>query len=176
MRHALTVILIVIGIVSIPWAAFAQANLSVPDPALTLRRFVGSWEGTVYLTDSAKQVKVNSELKVDTIANGWGTSWRLTANFPTSGWYDEFDIWGYDAGDSLLHMFTITNTGETHDHRGGWTNDYTLLMQYHGKILADSLSEVYTLTFKSPDRFFFRSDVHRGSTPLPRLSGWFQRK
>jgi hypothetical protein len=32
--------------------------------------------------------------------------------------YEEDDLFGYNSGDGLLHWFSVTNTGDTHDHKG----------------------------------------------------------
>jgi len=47
------------------------------------------------------------------------------------GSYEEVDILGFDPGEQMFHIFAVTNTAASHDHKGKWVED-TLSVVYEG--------------------------------------------
>lgn len=108
-------------------ALAASPFMAVPahaaDPAQIakdLQCLVGSWKGTGTMTMADGKV-ANVQLAYDckSAAGGSGVACHLRmTGVPGLSTYESDDLYGYNPGDGLVHWFTITNAGETHDHRG----------------------------------------------------------
>lgn len=42
------------------------------------------------------------------------------------------DILGYDSGEDMFHIFSVTNTAATHDHKGKWLDDNRIIFVFEG--------------------------------------------
>jgi hypothetical protein len=65
--------------------------------------------------------------------DGWGAQSLLTTDIRGFGPFKEVDIWGHDPGSDTIHMFTVTNAGQTHDHAGKFRDDEALMLTYRAR-------------------------------------------
>jgi len=103
----------------------------VPEQAARLQRLVGTWKGTATITMGKDVVKATARMQCERAAGGLGIRCTDRFDIPGMGVYEESDIMGYDPGDRLVHWFSVTSMGETHDHKGSWDGD-TLVLQHTG--------------------------------------------
>ena len=54
-------------------------------------------------------------------AAGWGLRAKFEGNVEGMGRMEEDDLFGFDAETGKTHIYSLTNTGNVHDHVGGWT-------------------------------------------------------
>jgi hypothetical protein len=60
---------------------------------------------------------------------------------------------GCDAGGGNVHVFSVTNAGETHDHKGSWTKPPTVAVQYDGKWEGKPYVKKAMLTIDGSDSY-----------------------
>lgn len=111
-----------IVLVSILSTAAVDAHAGGPTPpkqAKDIQCLVGEWKGTGTLEAGGDRVPIALSYECKPAAGGFGLSCGGTiTGIPELDRYEFVDIWGFDPGDGLVHWYTVTNTGETHDHRG----------------------------------------------------------
>jgi hypothetical protein len=108
-----------------------------------------SMKGTVRVTNSL-------------ISDGWGLLIDETVTGEDGSAYKSHNIIGYDAGGAKVHVFSVTNAGETHDHKGSWTNPTTLSVEYDGKWEGKSYVEKAVMTMGGPDAYTLSWNATQG--------------
>jgi hypothetical protein len=130
-------------------AGVVQAEAADPGaaPRAALKRLLGTWHGKGTMKDGGKTVTVDATIECVETSGGAGVRCidRFTG-IPGLASYEETDLFGYDPGDGLVHMFTVTNGGETHDHKGGVSGNVFALM-FSGPQDGQLFSECLTITF-----------------------------
>jgi hypothetical protein len=72
--------------------------------------------------------------------------------------YESTDLWGYDPGSGSVHWFTVSNAGETHDHRGQIDGN-AFAASYVGRREGQPMRENVRFAFAGHDNISFRSVV-----------------
>ena len=67
-------------------------------------------------------IKVAGKRKFDKAAGGWRLKATMKMELEGMGTYLEDDMVGFDPGEGNVHIFTLTNTAATHDHKGKLEN------------------------------------------------------
>ena len=128
-----------------------QAEGSDPKAAAQLagiQRMVGSWRGKGTMKDGGKTFKVEGSMQCVSTSAGSGVRCDTKLmGVPGMPSYEETDLFGYDPGDGLVHWFSVTNAGETHDHKGGFSGN-VLSVMHVGPQVGQLFSECITLTWK----------------------------
>ena len=62
------------------------------------------------------------------------------------------NLLGYDPNTGLTHLYSIDNTGTTHDHYGYWINNNHLFVQYQGIVDGKMYVEQINMMFDGPDK------------------------
>lgn len=104
----------------------------VPPEANKLGIFVGEWNIEGYLTFQGKNLKVKGVWILSWAAAKWGVLNVGEMEIEGLGVYEEVDILGFDEGEKRYHLFSVTNTAATHDHKGNWLDDKTMRFSYQG--------------------------------------------
>jgi hypothetical protein len=104
----------------------------LPEEAKRLALFIGDWSVKGNLTLGGNSFNVQGNWKFTSAAAGWGVVNVGKLSIEGLGSYEEVDIIGFDPGEKLYHIFAVTNTAATHDHRGKWGEDNTLCVVYEG--------------------------------------------
>jgi Protein of unknown function (DUF1579) len=97
----------------------AQESYQIPQQVKDLYAYDGKWEGVITLT-------VNGQTETGTvyhdwskIADGWGMLIDEKGEVPNMGPpYIGHNIFGYDIGEGMYHLYTIDNSANMHDHKG----------------------------------------------------------
>jgi hypothetical protein len=139
-------------------AALPALADAVPQASKDLQCLVGNWKGTgvMHMPDGSK---ANAQVSIDckSAAGGLGVAChtRMTG-IPGMAAYEEDDLFGYNAGDGLVHWFSITSAGETHDHKGGIA-DNAFVGVYEGPQGGQLFQETVSLAFEGEKKMKFRS-------------------
>ncbi len=122
-----------------------------PEQLQTLERLVGTWKGKRMRYESGDiKSDVEVELEVRRIVDGWGLESTMVSEIPGVGEYRERDLWGYDHAEKSIHMFSVKNMGQSHDHSGAWKDEKTLRLMYTGVANGkDSVVEEIMMTFNN---------------------------
>lgn len=122
----------------------------LPNEAKRLQLFIGDWKVEGTLAFEGEPHKVKGSWKFESGAAGWGVQARMKMKVEGMGDYEEIDMAGFDQSDGLVHIFSITNTAATHDHKGKWADDNTLTVVYEGLQEGKKYREDVTIKFRSP--------------------------
>lgn len=128
-----------------------------------LEQFVGRWLGKdMTFEANGKAHKIEVFFEIVEILDGWGLRSFMRAEIPDFGTFMEIDMWGHDPGTDTIHLFTITNAGQTHDHSGKFRDDNTLLLQYRGKADGRNVREDITLAVIDDELVFHNKERANG--------------
>lgn len=142
-----------------PLATWAQ---EVPAPIQKLAFLEGTWSGDATVTEGGQTTSFRLNIVVTKIAGGLGYYAVGSADIPGMGTYTESDMFGYDAGKGLVHMFSVTATGETHDHYGRFDRNGNITFKYEGVMNGKKYVETIPMTIVSPTEFSFKSTATIG--------------
>jgi hypothetical protein len=105
-----------------------------PSPAEVkkLQFFLGDWtvEGT--LSFEGKPFNVTGLWRFSSVSAGWGVLNVGKMQIAGLGAYEEVDLLGFDPGEKMFHLFSVTNTAAAHDHKGKWLDDKRISFLYEG--------------------------------------------
>jgi len=151
-------------------AGVAQAEGTDPNAAAQLagiKRMAGDWHGKGTMKDGGKSFPIAGSMNCVETSGGAGV--RCETKFtgvPGMPSYEETDLFGYDPGDGLVHWFSVTNAGETHDHKGGFSGN-VLSVTHVGPQTGQLFAECITMTWKDPKTLHVEARVFVGSTRGP---------
>jgi hypothetical protein len=131
-----------------------QQNLSSIFPLTTeakkLGIFVGEWNIEGYFTFQGKSLKVKGVWMLSWAAAGWGVLNVGELELEGLGVYEEVDILGFDTNEKMYHIFSVTNTAATHDHKGNWLDEKTMLFSFEGLQEGKGYEEIIEIRKVSP--------------------------
>ena len=133
--------------------AYGQPPQGPSDQVKRFAPYAGKFEGQLIMTQGGKTVTAKVKSKNSMISDDWGFLVEEVATMPDGGQYKSHNVMGYDGGGKKVHIFSVTNAGETHDHKGDWKDAKTLFTQYDGTWEGKPYVEKITLTFHSPDSY-----------------------
>ena len=147
----------------------SQQDLSsifpLPDEAKKLGFLVGEWNIEGYLTFQNKRLKVKGVWMLSWAAAGWGILNVGELELEGLGVYEEVDILGFDAGEKMYHLFSVTNTAATHDHKGNWLDEKTLRFSFEGLQGGKGYKETIEIKKVSPTELaIMEKDESEGQT------------
>jgi hypothetical protein len=131
----------------------AQEKHSPPSEISKLGSILGSFEGEATVTEGGKTMKGKVRHSNLQIADGWGFLMDEVISMEDGSAYKSHNIIGYDAGGGKVHVYSVTNAGESHDHIGSWTNPKTISVQYDGKWEGKAYIEKAALAIDGPDSY-----------------------
>jgi hypothetical protein len=142
----------------------ALPALADDKPLQGVQRLVGQWTGAGTIKSDGKvhQAKVKTDCVEAAGGSGVRCRWTITGipNFT----YVIDDLWGFSAGDGLVHWYCITNGGEVHDHSGhlGPTGG---ALSYAGPMKGKTFTEAIKFAFTSDGKLKLDSDCTLGGEP-----------
>ena len=80
-----------------------------------------------------------------------GVSTQMDLQVEESGDYFEDALWSFDRNTGKIRVFSLTSTGEVHDHVGGWINDKNLKVKWLGTYEGTPVSEEISVTWINKD-------------------------
>ena len=69
--------------------------------------------------------------------------------------YRCINVFGFDPGGGLTHLYSVSNFGDCHDHMGKWSDDNTLKLKYTGVWDGKPMTEDVNITLDGPDQYSF---------------------
>ncbi|MBX7112529.1 MAG: hypothetical protein K1X87_11885 [Dehalococcoidia bacterium] len=104
----------------------------IPEGAKRLEWFIGEWtiDGTLQMGEDT--LPLTGGASILAAAGGWGLRSELVGQVQGLGTMRENDLFGFDQERGLLHMYSLTNTGNVHDHVGQWRDDGGFDLVYEG--------------------------------------------
>lgn len=152
-------------------AAVVDINAQQEPPKVSeqIKRLItlgtGEWVGKATLTTGDQTLNFQLTMSNKAISGGWGLLSMVHGIIPGMGSYNETDMFGYDAGRDLLHLFSVTSFGETHDHSGRWVNDKRMEFRYEGVVDGAPIIEEIVAEFTTPRELSISSAVSIGGKP-----------
>jgi hypothetical protein len=143
----------------------ANQMMEAPQPAqevAKLMAWTGTFEGEASVSMNGKTTPFKLKHMNRQASQGWALICEEKADIPEMGRYEAVNIFGFDAGKKMLHLYTVSNMGDTHDHWGKWTNDKTFDMKYEGMQDGKPMVETIHCVFDSPTQYHFTSETKVG--------------
>ena len=151
-------IVIVALVLIVANALVAKPLPQVPAPqpgSARLGVLVGSWSGEAETMESGKAPS-KSRVTIDCREASGGWAVRCNAAFVSPEMkYLETDLFGYDAVTGKVHMYSVTNAGEVHDHAGTWEDPARLTVEHRGPSSGGDLIEAIKLNFEGKNALAF---------------------
>jgi hypothetical protein len=140
----------------------AARSQGVPRPAGEIRRITalaGEFDGDASYTSGGRTVRFTLHHTNRVIAGGFGLACHEQAELPGLGHYEAENLFGWDAGRRMLHLFSVTTDPNTHDHAGAWRDSMHVTLRYEGLRDGQRIIEVIPFEIIGPDAYRFRSTV-----------------
>lgn len=182
MRYSVTVrksLSAIVAILALSLSGITNAQEeppAMPDMARKLQVFAGDYEGTISMT----QGEMKSEGKVmhinKSIADGWGVEIREVCEIKDMQTYRALNIFGYDMGTGLTHLYTVDNYADVHDHVGKWADDKTLNLEHNGMMGDKPTKEVLHIVVDSPTQYHYTVEGYLGGELTYSMQGTLHKK
>lgn len=142
-RRTISLVMLLLG----PGALAATEPLA-PE-IVKLPRFVGSWKGELELKEPDKHAQLLS-FALDCESGAGGAAVRCTAREKSKEMdIEEASLFGWEPNEQLVHFFAVTNQAETHDHKGRFTDDKTLILEHKGIVGGQPFSEKLSIVLNT---------------------------
>ncbi len=148
-------------------AAPAHAADRALDAQKNLQRLVGSWKGSGSVTlPDGKVLNMKTTYDCKKAGGGLAVACHFTASAPGMPLIESNDLFGYSAGDGLVHWFTVTSSGDVHDHKGGFDETGTLTAIHEGPQDGKLYQEQVSLQLISDTKVRVRCSVKVGAQQM----------
>lgn len=129
---------------------------AAPEAVAKLAGYIGDWSGTGTMTEGGQTQNASVRHQWISISDGWGIQVHETSDMGEAGTYRCENILGFDPGGGKLHIYSVSNMGDCHDHVGGWKDDSTLAFRYEGITEGKPFVEDITMTLEGPNQYSMR--------------------
>jgi hypothetical protein len=134
----------------------AQEKPQVPEQLKRLHSIVGKFEG-VAAGKWAGQPFKGKVTHINSIsADGFAVSEEEAMELEGMGMYRAVGMFGFDASVNMLHLYTVSNFNDVHDHIGTWTDQKSFSLQYSGIREGKPIAEQIIATLVSKDEYRFK--------------------
>ncbi|WP_440946105.1 hypothetical protein ACSAZL_18840 [Methanosarcina sp. T3] len=96
-------------------------------------------------------MKLKGKWSFNTAAGGWGLKSENKFEVEEPGTYELDNLFGFDKETGTLHIYSLTNMAEIHDHTAAWSDENTLNGGYEGLKDGKNFREDFTIKLVSPD-------------------------
>lgn len=134
----------------------------IPEEIKRLHFLEGTWRGEASLEVEGQTRRLNLSQIHRLVADGFGIQTQEAADFPEGRLYEAVNLFGFESGRKIMHLYTINSRGDVRDRTGRWTSPNTLELQYEGVQSGQPLVEKRVLTIKSPQEYHFTSRTTLG--------------
>jgi len=155
-NHSMIKNLVIVAIACI--CGMTNRSLAQGESPKEMQRFKtvpGMWSGNLQGTMNGKPVKGSVRHLYRTCSAGWGVEMNETMNLDSTPAYVCVNLFGYDPGDKKMHIYSVSNFGDTHDHVGTWKDDKTLSLEYNGTLKGKPYKEKLEIVFESETSYHF---------------------
>ena len=169
MKYFITAVIAVIAFATI-YANRETKHNPVPDNVKKLYLFLGSWKGKATMAANGQSQNFDYLMDFKTDADGWGLLYHEKGLIPNAAPYLGFGMLGFDEGDNTVHIFTVSNYGDVHDHKGMWTDDKNFALVYNGTQEGKALKEELNVEYVDASTFKFTDVVKLDGQTLQTLN------
>lgn len=131
---------------------YIQELYPIPPEVEKLSVFIGDWNVTGTLKIGNDKMNVNGKWFFNKAAGGWGLRSANKLEIDGMGSYELDNLFGFDKEEGRLHIYSLTNMAETHDHRASWTDGSTLKGEYDGLKDGKKFREDFVIRILDPAR------------------------
>src|SRR5215471_17002293 len=114
----------------------------VPEGVKKLYVFLGNWKGKAMTTANGQTQTFDYFMNMKTDADGWGILYHEKGLIPNAAPYIGFGTVAFNTNDNTVHIFTVSNYADVHDHVGAWTDDKHFTLEYNGMSEGKMMKEV----------------------------------
>jgi hypothetical protein len=136
---AIAVLMLVAGTTAYSGPAVKQGP--VPEGVKKLYTFLGNWKGKATMAANGETQGFDYFMDMKTDADGWGILYHEKGLIPNATPYLGFGMLAFDVNDNSLHIFTVSNYGDVHDHKGNWSDDKSFTLVYNGTMEGKPMKE-----------------------------------
>jgi hypothetical protein len=141
----------------------------------SLKQLIGEWSvGIAMKTSEDKVVAGCGDMTATEIQSGINS--EIDTHIEGYEDYYENDLWSFDPVTGEVHLFSVTSEGQTHDHVGGWKDEVTLELHWHGTYEDQEQEEHITVKWVTKDQIELRETNFSGGKPLLITDYVFKRK
>jgi hypothetical protein len=121
---------------------------ALPKPVADMECMVGQWKGGGTIAMGKDTAKINASWSCKRTSARYGVlcSFHVTG-IPGVPVYDETDLMGYEPNSNTYHWYSVTNSGETHDHVAQPPTGNAIQFVFTGTQEGKPLREVIDLDF-----------------------------
>jgi hypothetical protein len=158
----LTTLALVLATATSAAADTGAADANLPKEVQQMYCMVGDWTAKdAVFTVEGKKHKASFAVSCAPTSAGMGLLCSATFDIDGIGkGLQETDLFGYDPGSDRYHWFSVTQSGETHDHVAlpPKSKDDPIVFAYSGVQDGKPVQEVVTMKFASETKIEFRND------------------
>lgn len=158
MKYFITAAITLIAFVTI-YANRENKHNPVPDNVKKLYLFLGNWKGKATMTVNGETRSFDYSMNFKTDADGWGILYHEKGLIPDAAPYLGVGMLGFDESANTVHIFTVSNYGDVHDHKGMWTDDKNFALVYNGTQEGKALKEELNVQYVDANTFKFNDVV-----------------
>lgn len=122
----------------------------IPSEIKKLHVFLGNWNVEGIIKTGDKIMKLKGKWDFRTAAGGWGIKSSNKFEVEELGTYELDNLFGFDKETGKLHIYSLTNMAETHDHTASWSDKNTLKGGYEGLKDGKKFREDFVVRLVSP--------------------------
>lgn len=124
--------------------------MAQPKEIAALQRFVGKWKVKIVARmPDGTQSSGEGTLLAEPICSDFGVRTSLKAKLEKMGDFEEHDLWGFDRHSNQLHFYSITSTGNVHDHVGKLAEGGSMNFRWKGLREGKNMIEDISFEFRS---------------------------
>ncbi|RXA20571.1 hypothetical protein EQO05_05495 [Methanosarcina sp. MSH10X1] len=125
----------------------------IPAEIKKLHVFLGDWLAEGVIKTGGSVMKLEGTWNFSMAAGGWGLKSANRFEVEELGTYELDNLFGFDKETGELHIYSITNMAETHDHTASWSDGNTLKGGYDGLKDGKKFREDFIIKLVSPQEF-----------------------
>lgn len=125
----------------------------IPAEIKKLHVFLGDWLVEGVIKTGGSVMKLEGTWNFGMAAGGWGLKSANRFEVEELGTYELDNLFGFDKETGKLHIYSITNMAETHDHTASWSDGNTLKGGYDGLKDGKKFREDFIIKLVSPQEF-----------------------
>lgn len=154
----------------------AQQPPSPPHGIELLKQLAGKFEGKATMTMGENTVNFMVHHVNTTSSGGWGVKINEESEIPGLGRYISDGVFGFDVYTDMLHLYSVSNVAETHDHAGRWSDDRHVTLVYEGQQEGKKFVEKINVEIVSRNEYHINAVQSLEGTTIATLDVVMKRK
>jgi hypothetical protein len=155
---------------------FANSETIPPQMQKLTSKLLGQWKADLVMKVDGKEIKMKDFCDFSQIADGMGLYMTETSTMDNGAEYKSVNIVGYDASGEVIHWYTVSNMGETHDHILKWIDENSFTLTYSSMANNKNYVEMIECRFLRDGYCEFKQNVKVNNVTTQEISGTFIRQ